>query len=268
MFMDNAMMRHSPVPLYRQLQRVLVRRMEEGHLVPGMMMSESELVNAYGVSRITVQKALDHLVREGWIVRVAGKGTFVTERRKLEPMSALTSFSENMRALGKTPSYQTISVVRLPASALIAERLGINPGDDVLVITRRLFADGLPMALMRAHLPPRIYRRDEERWTRERLDRTSFYRILEDDLGITLWKAQETVEAMTADADSALLDLPPDGIMLVVHRHTLDQDGLPVEYTQLLYRADLYRYQAKLFRTPVSGQMDHSHDALSAKIGQ
>lgn len=245
-----ALSRQSPIPLYRQLQQQLNSRIEDGDLVPGAMISEHHLGMAYGVSRITTRKALDLLQQDGWVTRVPGKGTFVTERQKLEPMSALTSFGENMLALGKQPSYRTRWVKRVRAGDVLAQRLEVEPDARVLQFERLLMADGVPMAVMRGHVPPRIHLRSPAAWTRRRLDRRSFYSILEEELGVSLWQAKETVEASTAGVDGSLLELDEQAPTLLVHRHTLDHDSLPVEYTQLVYRGDIYRYQVQLFRFP------------------
>ncbi|MCP9485265.1 MAG: UTRA domain-containing protein [Gaiellaceae bacterium MAG52_C11] len=155
-----------------------------------------------------------------------------------------------MRALGKEPSYRTLGVSRVPANPGVATALGLEPGDHVVRIERLLFADGTEMALMRAFLPRWVYERDQRPWTAERLDGSSFYVILEEELGIALWKAQETVEAVEAGAEAEFLDLARDALLLSVHRRTWDRGSRIVEYTNLLYRADLYRYQVELFRSP------------------
>jgi GntR family transcriptional regulator len=243
--------RGSPIPLYRQIRDVLARRIDGGHLERGAMTSEQELAAEFGVSRITVRQALEQLVREGRVLRVPGKGTFVSERRKLEPQSALTSFSENMQALGMVPGHRTLAVTEVPAGRDVADALRIEQDAPVLRIDRLLLADETPMALMRASLPNPVYRGARDRFTLSHLDRTSLYSILETEVGIALWKAKETVEAMRGTADDVeLLGIGEDHPVLVVHRHTLDRDGRPVEYTQLRYRADLYRYQVELFRQP------------------
>lgn len=236
------------MPLYRQIQRLIIRQIQRGELPPGSKVSEQELVRRFEVSRITSRQALVELEREGWVIRAPGKGTFVAERRKLEPMSALTSFSENMLALGKRPSYRTLSIDWLPAQGAVADLLAVEAGEPVLRIERLLLADGTEMALMRAFLPARVHELDRRVWTNARLDAVSLYRLLESELGVALWKARETVEAATAEADGEALGLAPDDLILTVHRRTWGRSLEPVEYTQLLYRADLYRYQVELFR--------------------
>jgi GntR family transcriptional regulator len=212
------------------------------------MTSEQELSAEFGVSRITVRQALGDLAREGRVLRVPGKGTFFSEPRKAEPQSALTSFSENMAALGLMPSYLTLNSRQLRPNSEVAEALEIDRDSVILRFKRLLLADGTPMAVMRAHFPSYVFAEAPHLFEPARLDATSLYSTLENELGISLWKARETVEAGTAGADAELLDLTSEDLVLVVHRRTLDSSGRPVEYTELRYRADLYRYNVELFR--------------------
>jgi len=240
--------RESPVPLHRQIRNILRANIRSGLLKPGDVTSEQELAAEFGVSRITIRQALARLAREGLVVRVQGRGTFVADQRKLEPQSALTSFSENMLALGKRPGHRTLVIEERSATGDLANALQVDPGDPLLRIERLLFADDVPMAVMTAHLPPWVYGPMRQIFTAAELDRTSLYELLEDKLGIELWVATETVEAQRAGRDSRHLDVSADDLLLAVERRTTNPVGQTVEVTRLRYRADLYRYQTQLYR--------------------
>src|SRR5947208_8710237 len=93
----------SSLPLYQQLQRALREAMERRLLGPeDALPAERDLAAEFSVSRITVRKAIDGLVNEGLLVRRQGSGTFVVARVE-KNFSKLTSFSEDMRARGRTP---------------------------------------------------------------------------------------------------------------------------------------------------------------------
>src|SRR5436305_14643133 len=97
--------RSNPLPLYYQLKEVLKQQIQAGHLAPHTAIpSEPELVAQYHVSRATVRQALTELVHEGLLYRQHGRGTFVCEPRVQQDLSVLTSFSEELRRLGKRPS--------------------------------------------------------------------------------------------------------------------------------------------------------------------
>src|SRR5213594_1968991 len=92
-------------------QRVvqLIRELGIGQAIP----SERRLSGELGVSRLTLRAALDELVREGYLVRRHGSGTFVSEP-KIAQQLTLTSFSEDMRARGMTPASRTLELKVVP----------------------------------------------------------------------------------------------------------------------------------------------------------
>ena len=88
-----------------QLKNAVVEQIDNGELQPGDRVdSEAELERIHGVSRITVRHALKALVQEGQLYRVPGRGTYVATR-KVAPLAAFTSFSENIAAQDLAPSY-------------------------------------------------------------------------------------------------------------------------------------------------------------------
>src|SRR3954470_16697152 len=137
---------HSPVPKYSQLREILLdlveTELDEDQSIP----SERELSARFGLSRMTVRQAVDHLVSEGRLYRVQGKGTFVA-RPKIDMPLRLTSFTEDMRSRGMTPGARDLGRRVVPATAAVARELGLEIGAAVFVIERLRTADGVPMAL-------------------------------------------------------------------------------------------------------------------------
>src|ERR1700694_422863 len=95
----------------------LIEEREVGDPIP----SERRLSADFGVSRLTVRAALDELVREGYLVRRHGSGTFVGEPKIAQPLT-LTSFSEDMRRRGMVPGSRTIELATTSAGAPPAPR--------------------------------------------------------------------------------------------------------------------------------------------------
>jgi GntR family transcriptional regulator len=134
-------------PLYQQLERALREAIESGQLAPDdALPPERDLAADFGVSRITVRKAVDGLVQEGLLVRRQGSGTFVRVRVE-KNFSKLTSFSEDMRARGSS-LYEALersghrpvrALQRLRAVLLDAEQaelLAASEGDPGLLVER------------------------------------------------------------------------------------------------------------------------------------
>jgi len=120
----------------REYVRALIEDAEPGSPAP----SERELVQHFGVARMTVRQALDALVGEGLLERVPGRGTFVAQR-STQPVATLTSFSEDMRRRGRTPSSQSLLARVESAGPGVARALEISEGDPVIHWQRLRSAD-------------------------------------------------------------------------------------------------------------------------------
>src|ERR1051325_4860644 len=137
----------SSLPLYQQLQRALRQAIETRILSPDAALpAERDLATEFSVSRITVRKAIDGLVNEGLLVRRQGSGTFVVARVE-KNFSKLTSFSEDMRARGRTP--RSVSLQRSEGTVTPEEALALrsSPGTPVFRFHRIRIANDAPMSL-------------------------------------------------------------------------------------------------------------------------
>ena len=113
---------NTATPLYLQLKNKLQEDIENGRLAPGSKIpTEFELGEQYGVSRVTVRKALKELSDQGYLERKSGKGTFVAEKKLQRSLSSgVLAFSEMCRSMGLTPGAQTIKIAlaELPTESL------------------------------------------------------------------------------------------------------------------------------------------------------
>ena len=217
----------------------------EGGLKPhDKMPTERELAETFGVTRLTVRRALDQLGYEGRVYRTQGAGTFVSEPRIAKSVE-LTSFSDDMRARGLAPGSQLAEIAEVPAGAEIGARLGISPRDAVTHIYRVRTADGEPMALERTHLPaqrlPGLESAD--------LTDASLYELLERTWDVRVADADQwaSVVRLTTD-EAAILQVDADQPALLFQRLTRDPVGAPIEYVRSLYRGDRYEVHTRLER--------------------
>ncbi|MBA3413717.1 MAG: GntR family transcriptional regulator, partial [Chloroflexia bacterium] len=171
--------RATSTPLYLQLKEAIAAGIREGRLRPGERIgSEAELERSHGVSRITVRQAITALVQEGELYRVPGKGTYVAAP-KVAPLAAFTSFSENMRAQGLTPSYRLIEATSVEPSATVRGELRLGEHERVLRIERLLLADGVPLGLQVGCYPERLLGVGRQALHPDALASTSLYGLLE-----------------------------------------------------------------------------------------
>src|SRR5260221_6563611 len=134
-------------PLYQPRQRVLREAIETRVLAPDdALPAERQIASELAVSRITVRKAIDGLVEEGLLVRRQGSGNFVRSRIE-KNFSKLTSFSEDMRARGRTPRSEWLKRSLGSVSPEEALALRLSPGAPVYRFHRLRFADDVPMCV-------------------------------------------------------------------------------------------------------------------------
>ncbi len=240
----------SIVPLYKQLFHHLNSAIENHQLKPGdRIPSENDLAKEFNISRVTIRRALQELAHREKIVSVPGKGSFVLHP-KIEPLTALTSFSENMRAQGYKPSYQDAIVALINPTKQSQTHLKVAANEQVLHIHRMMLADGVPMAIQNVYLPKRVYQRNPSLFVPEVLNQISLYKVFELRLGLFLFRADEWVDASKATQEEAtLLHIKKDDSVLVIDRVTYSaSEPEPIEYVHQLYSASRYRYKVELFR--------------------
>lgn len=143
---------HSSIPLYMQLKQAITEDIHRGVYSTGERLpTETDLCDIYGVSRITVRKAVLELVEEGFLVRQQGKGTFVQRPKAKRELIAVDGHSDYMSKLGKSPSKKMISFGIQPASEQIAKLLCISSESHVLELQRILYFDDKPLTLEISH---------------------------------------------------------------------------------------------------------------------
>src|ERR671921_2311028 len=130
----------------REYVRSLLEGAERGTPTP----SERELVQRFGVARMTVRQALDALVAEGLLERIPGRGTFVAQPPKSP--GRLTSFTEEIKRRGMLPESQTLLARVEQAGPGVARALDISPGDPVLHWRRLRRADQAIVCVEDAYL--------------------------------------------------------------------------------------------------------------------
>ncbi|PWF46014.1 GntR family transcriptional regulator [Massilia glaciei] len=227
------------LPLYQQLQRALREAIDQ-HLFKAddALPAERQLAADLGVSRITVRKAIDGLVGEGLLVRRPGSGNFINTRIE-KNFAKLTSFSEDMRARGRTPRSVWLKRAGGTVTPEEALRLTLSPGAPVYRFDRIRFADELPMCLEYATI---------EASCLPSLDAVgiSMYEALEA-AGKRPVRALQRLSALLLNAEQAKLLQTREGAAgLCVERLGFLRDGRAVEFCRSYFRGDMYDFVAEL----------------------
>lgn len=229
-------------PLYLQLRGRVERAINDGTLAGGdALPSERDMAELAAVSRVTVRKAVRDLVRDGLLVQRHGSGTFVTKAidRVEQPLSRLTSFTEDMMRRGWKSHSQWLERGLFSPSPEEIVALALAPGDEVARIARLRIADDRPLAIERASISSLMLPDPEE------VDQ-SLYAALEMN-GYRPVRAIQRISATNLGVEDArLMQVEPGDAGLRIERISYLDSGRVVEFTRSLYRGDAYDFVAEL----------------------
>lgn len=237
----------SVLPKHHQVYLVLRQQIADGAWTPEEPMpAEVQLAEMFGVSRITIRKAMERLTSEGSVQRSRGKGTFARMGSGGSPVEAsLSGNFENLMALGLQTCVTVVDLRFVNAPAEIAQPMGIAPGTRVQRAVRLRSLEGRPFSHLTTWLPGDI----GETITREDLERTSLLRLIEG-RGHRVHSARQTISACLAAPDVArLLQVEPGEALLAIRRTVFDISGRPVERIHGLYRPDTYEHETSFERS-------------------
>src|SRR5262252_2968384 len=119
--------------LYSRVETVLASEIADGDLRVGdQLPTEDSLISRFGVSRITVRRAIQNLVSRGLVEIRRGKGTFVAAPKITQELRELSGFVEDMHALGRKPTARVIGREIVNANATVALQLALTKGERVV----------------------------------------------------------------------------------------------------------------------------------------
>jgi len=225
---------HSRVPRYLQVKAGLMRWIQrdgfaEGHRLP----SEQALMAQFGVSKMTVRQAVAELVKEGFLRRDHGRGTFVTRPRALRRFWTVLSFTEEMRSRGLEVENRLLGVRRVVPRQPIRRALRLRSAERVLQIRRLRLVHGQPIAYNVSHVPlercPGLQRLD--------LEADSLYLVMQRQYGFRFTRCERSYRAGTpAPSEARLLGIAPGAPVLIVEGTAFVDDDVPVDYCYEVYR--------------------------------
>ncbi len=240
----------SRIPLYYQLENVLREKITSGGFEPGdRMPTEIELIEEYGVSRITVRQALQALADDGLIERKQGRGTVIAARKsrkkRFSGMIHLTGSLDELIEMGMDTPVKVLEMNRVDADLHEAELLEIKVGTPIYRLKRLRLRDNKPFGLIINYLPEEI----GSALTMAELSSGALLHTMETKLGLSLDNAMQQIHAELADPYVAkLLDVRVGTALLSIERTVYTNENKPVEYVHTLYRSDIYGYSVKLIR--------------------
>jgi GntR family transcriptional regulator len=257
-----ALTRDAGRPLYEQVKHLIAAMVETGVLKPGdRLPSTQQLCGRFGVSHITVTKALQELAREGIISRTQGKGTFVSSRPIERRLTNLVSFTREMARQGLVVRSRVLGVRDLTGTPDLNRRFG-HPADAPMryvEIKRLRFVAAMPACLATSIFPAAIGRRLADL----PLEDASFYDLLERVFGLRLLREERWITPIVAtEALAWLLEVRRGAPLFRLEGNTFLEGDVPIEATDSIFRGDRFRFVANLFRYVGDQQREDATDVV------
>ena len=228
-----------PTPYYNRIAELLREKIESGEYPRDTAIpSERKLAAQYGVSRVTLRKALAVLTGEGLLTAVGGKGTFVSPPPIANPFDTIEGTTPFLASRGLLPSRRVITSGTRPAGRRFAESFGCSPDDMIFRLMRLRLGSGEPYILEDTYLPagliPAIETYD--------FSACSLYDLYEKS-GIILESDVQTLEIIKAYPPiSTLLGEPDDEPVFMTVEVTSDDSGRVVEYTRSYFSGKKFTF--------------------------
>ena len=242
-------------PRYQQLKDHIIQRISSGDLQPAdRVPSENELVEAMSVSRMTANRALRELTNEGYVERVAGRGTFVSDYRSRSDLLEVHDIAEEISRRGHTHSSRIIRQSLQKARGEVAKALHVEQGTDVFHLLLVHYENGAPIQIEDRHVLASF--------APECLDQ-DFELVTPSAYLTSIAPLQEAEQAVRAsnpnDAVRRRLEMQDNEACLVVVRRTWIE-GRPVTFSRLHHPGS--RYELTGHYTPPGTLRSTSADVI------
>lgn len=226
----------APAALYRQVKEYIARNIQSRAWQPGdRVPSEQELVTRFGVSRMTVNRALRELAEQGRVVRVAGVGTFVAEHKPQSTLLSVVNLQDEIRMRGHDYACDVMVVERVAASIEVAAALDLRTGESVFHSVCVHREDGVPVQLEDRYVNPRVA---------PDFINQDFVAVKPGEYllrNVPYDQIEHVVDAISATPEQAVqLEMPGSQPCLLLTRRTWT-GGTPVTFVRCLHPGNRYR---------------------------
>lgn len=230
----------APAPPFARVKLFLKEGLAQGRWLPGAQMpSEAELVAQFGVSRMTVNRALRELQAEGLVQRVQGVGTFAARIGRVASTLTIRDIHDEIESRGHRHDATVHRQREETAGAALAAQLGLEPGARVFHTLIVHHENGVPLQCEDRYVNPLA----APGYLAHDFTRTTPTHVLFD--STVLWRAQYHIESMRPTAEEArLLGIGASEPCLVITRRTFTA-VMPITLARLVHPGDRFSLQGE-----------------------
>lgn len=234
---------------YQEIARRLRESIQSGEVKPGEQLAlEREMCERYGVSRITIKKAVDELVADGLVVKRRGSGTFVkklaeSDVRDVSMANQFGGFTQAFDGHAVTTEVERFEIIH--PSEEVAEKLHLTTDDFVYDIVRLRKVDEMPFVIEYTHMPVELF----PGLKRDVLEQ-SIYRYIEETLHLKIQSAHRFIRALLpTEEEEALLEIEHGTLpLLEVEQVAFLDDTRPFEFSRSHHRGDCQTFRVVSIR--------------------
>jgi DNA-binding GntR family transcriptional regulator len=239
------MLNKNGIPLYIQLKDKLLEDIKANYKSGDIIPTELQLEKFYKVSRITVRKAIEQLQLENILEKKQGRGTFVKTQKILYEANSIGSLTQRLAKQNHQLQTKTLEYEIIKDKHYVKDLLRC---DTLLCIKRFRSLNGIPFALMLNYLDIKTVPNLSKKFNIE-----SLYKFLKDEYKIEFYNAKETVEAKNATKKEAnKLKIKKGDALLSLCRLSFNKHNQPVEYSDILIKANMYQHNITLSNDKMS----------------
>jgi GntR family transcriptional regulator len=235
------------LPLYLQLVNRIEEQIDSGDLKPGQRIpSENEFCEMYEISRTTVRQALHDLATRGKVIRVKGKGSFIPKYVARKPFDGLTGFSREVNYIYNKRSYsKVLDLEIIPPDEKTSQMLGLKNDEAVIKLQRARYITDMGIAGVDTRFLPLVRFKN---LMQEDLEKNSLYEILITKFNTIPSRAYSEVSGGACPEEYAeLLELQPGDPVTIFRDVIFDQNEIPFDFGENVYRIDRYTYRIEIF---------------------
>ena len=234
--------KNSPLPLYYQLKESILQAVKNKEFKVGEQLpSERELAEYHNISRMTVKKAIDILVDNGYLSRKQGSGTFVSNYQESYSISPLMSFTKEMEKKGLNYTTKILNFGKIKDKK-VAAKMNLKPEQDLFQLERLRLIEKKAFLLEKTYLAAKKFKDLKQ----EELKNNSLFKIIKNKYNIQLSNAEAEVEAVIFNDQIARKMQVKEGLLgLYFEQISRNEKKEIIEYTSAYYRNDNYKFKFK-----------------------
>lgn len=227
-------------PLYLQVEADIKNAITSKKYIPGQKLpTENELSEQYGVSKITIRKAMQNLSKDGFVQKVQGKGTFISYKKERLVLNKTKGFKESLMDHGHFTSHKILQASSLKANEDISSKLDIPLNSNIIYLERLISEDFSPIGVDKIYLSESDF---PDFFTKIAEDK-SFYQILQDSYSIKPNKSVLEINGIIASNEIAkLLECNIGDPLFYIEKISYLKSNKPIHYSVTTVRCDRVSY--------------------------